>query len=204
VWLKIKPPQLRRRKMPSVEHQASSDVDTSEKEGQEWTVSRRRLLKVLAAAGGAAAASTLLPSQWTRPVIEVGVLPAHAQITPGAATPTTRPPAIIIGCYAANASGAATIGATDTIETYAYISLAIAGIELRRTITLNQVGHPQHGVVAIDTGFTDASGRFQAPNFDLSTLFPTISTGPDRIIIMWEFVDPTAGTGTCIRNIEIV
>lgn len=79
--------------MPSVERQASSDVDTSEKEGQEWTVSRRRLLKVLAAAGGAVAASTLLPGKWARPVVEVGVLPAHAQITPGVATPTpTRTP----------------------------------------------------------------------------------------------------------------
>jgi len=77
--------------MPSVEHQASSDVESSEKEGQEWTVSRRRLLKVLAAAGGAVAASTLLPDKWARPVVEVGMLPAHAQVTPGVATPTPTP-----------------------------------------------------------------------------------------------------------------
>ena len=45
-------------------------------------ISRRRLLKTLAAAGGAAAASTLLPGKWSRPKVEVGVLPAHAQGSP--------------------------------------------------------------------------------------------------------------------------
>jgi hypothetical protein len=44
---------------------------------------RRRLLKTLAAGGVAGAA---LPAQWTRPVIEAVVLPAHAQATGGAVT----------------------------------------------------------------------------------------------------------------------
>jgi hypothetical protein len=44
-------------------------------------VSRRDALKVLAAAAGAATLSTL-PSQWEKPVIEVGVLPVHAQGSP--------------------------------------------------------------------------------------------------------------------------
>ena len=45
-------------------------------------ISRRRLLKILAASGGAVAASSLLLEKWTRPVVEVGVLPAHAQVSP--------------------------------------------------------------------------------------------------------------------------
>jgi hypothetical protein len=45
----------------------------------ETKLSRRRLLKIIAATGGAVAASTLLPSKWARPVIDVGLLPAHAQ-----------------------------------------------------------------------------------------------------------------------------
>jgi hypothetical protein len=45
----------------------------------EVKTSRRRLLKLAAATGGAVAASTLLPTEWAKPVIEAGLLPAHAQ-----------------------------------------------------------------------------------------------------------------------------
>ena len=44
--------------------------------------SRRQLLKALIAAGGTAAASAMLPAEWCKPVVEVGVLPVHAQISP--------------------------------------------------------------------------------------------------------------------------
>jgi hypothetical protein len=43
------------------------------------TLGRRQLLKALAAGGGAVAGAALLPGQWAKPVVEVGVLPAHAQ-----------------------------------------------------------------------------------------------------------------------------
>ena len=42
-------------------------------------VSRREILKALAAGGSALAASAFLPGKWTRPLVEAGVLPAHAQ-----------------------------------------------------------------------------------------------------------------------------
>jgi hypothetical protein len=42
-------------------------------------LSRREVLKALAVIGGAAAASALLPERWVKPVVEAGVLPAHAQ-----------------------------------------------------------------------------------------------------------------------------
>ncbi|MBN1179249.1 MAG: twin-arginine translocation signal domain-containing protein [Anaerolineae bacterium] len=48
---------------------------------EEATISRRNLLKALAAAGGAVAASTLLPEAWSSPLVQTGVLPAHAQIS---------------------------------------------------------------------------------------------------------------------------
>ncbi len=41
-------------------------------------VSRRQLLKALAATSGVVAA-TQLPTDWTKPMVEVGTLPAHAQ-----------------------------------------------------------------------------------------------------------------------------
>ena len=187
--------------MPPTESPANDGV--SQEERQEGTMSRRQLLKALIATGGAVTVSTLLPGEWGKPIVEVGVLPAHAQISP---TPTSTPwpLAAIIGCYAFDAGGGATIGSTATVETYAEIAPSLGGIELRRTITLNQAGHPQNGDVAIDTGVTDASGIFQPPDFDISTLSPTISPGVSRLTILWEFVDPADGTNTCQNNIDIV
>ncbi len=42
-------------------------------------VNRREALKALAAAGGALTAAAFLPGRWTKPLVESGVLPAHAQ-----------------------------------------------------------------------------------------------------------------------------
>jgi len=42
------------------------------------TQTRRQLLKVLAGTG-IAAGMMAIPSKWTKPVVEVGVLPVHAQ-----------------------------------------------------------------------------------------------------------------------------
>lgn len=49
---------------------------------------RRRLLKLLAATGGSLALSTTVPTRWIAPVVEVGILPAHAQ--------TSQQPQIVI------------------------------------------------------------------------------------------------------------
>lgn len=57
----------------------------SPEEPDEMLLSRRHLLKAIAATGGAVAASTLLPGEWVKPIVNVGILPAHAQISP---TPT--------------------------------------------------------------------------------------------------------------------
>jgi uncharacterized protein YegL len=46
---------------------------------------RRKLLKALAAGGGAIAVTAIVPGKWAKPVIEAGLLPAHAQASP---TPT--------------------------------------------------------------------------------------------------------------------
>ncbi len=181
-----------------------ANKDLSPQAHQARTMSRRQLLKALIASGGAVTAATLLPCEWRTPVVEVGVLPAHAQVSP---TPTARPIGAIIGCYALNAStGSGNLGPTDTIQCYAEITHPVSrqGVMLRRTITLNQSGHPQTGVVGTDTGPTDAQGQYHPPNFDLSTLSPTISPGTDRIVILWEFVDPKDGTNDCENRIDII
>ena len=48
-------------------------------------LSRREALKTLAAITGAVALSNL-PNQWEKPVVDVGVLPAHAQTSHNRAT----------------------------------------------------------------------------------------------------------------------
>jgi hypothetical protein len=57
----------------------------------ELSVGRRQLLKALVA-GGVAAGATLLPNRWGRPIVEVGALPPHAQVSVVASpTPTAVP-----------------------------------------------------------------------------------------------------------------
>ena len=59
-----------------MDHKTDNNA-TSEQEQAE-TLGRRDLLKTLVATGGAVTAAALLPGKWTKPVIESGVLPAHA------------------------------------------------------------------------------------------------------------------------------
>ncbi len=57
-------------------------------------IGRRRLLRTLAASSGVVAASALVPGKWSKPLVEVGLLPAHAQVTPAptmTSTPTATP-----------------------------------------------------------------------------------------------------------------
>jgi hypothetical protein len=157
-------------------------------------LTRRQALKILAATTGVTALSSL-PSKWAKPILKVGVLPAHAQTSPAQH--------IIVFCSANNVQGGGVIGPTDTITMQTGISPASTGISIRRTITLNEAAHPQNGVIDVVIGLTDAAGEFTGPDFDLSTISPEISPGIDRISILWEFVNPAEGTGTCQRNIEI-
>ena len=160
----------------------------------EKTLGRRELLKALAAAGGAVAASSLLPGEWAKPVVEVGVLPAHAQVSEG-----QQPPQLlsITTCSTANSNGGP-ISSSSTLVTFAVISPVTANIQLRRTITRNDVNPSQ--VIDTTTGVTNGSGRWNAPSFTL----PGIGVGTGNLTVLWEFVDPDDGTNTCQNNVDIV
>lgn len=54
-------------------------------------VSRRRLLQIIVATGGAVVATVLVPRKWAKPVVETGVLPAHAQVSEPTVEPTSPP-----------------------------------------------------------------------------------------------------------------
>jgi hypothetical protein len=50
---------------------------------------RRDLLKGGVVVGGAAVAAALsMPKKWTRPLVDAVIVPAHAQTSPGAPTPS--------------------------------------------------------------------------------------------------------------------
>jgi hypothetical protein len=60
---------------------------------------RRQALKIVITIGGVAT-TVLLPSKWTRPVVQSIVVPAHAQASPArtrSATTTTPPATTITG-----------------------------------------------------------------------------------------------------------
>jgi hypothetical protein len=50
-------------------------------ENMDQMVSRRRMLKTMGITAGTVAVSTLVPGKWIKPVIDVGMLPAHAQMS---------------------------------------------------------------------------------------------------------------------------
>ena len=87
-----------------MEYSIEDDGPEGHQERSERTVGRRQLLKVLIAAGGAVTTSAVLSSKWIRPIVEVGVLPPHAQVT---YTPTPTPTFRNI-CYTATVSSTPT------------------------------------------------------------------------------------------------
>lgn len=58
---------------------AYQDVPANDEGKTEKTIGRRQLLKALVATSGAITAASMLPGKWTKPVVDAGVLPAHAQ-----------------------------------------------------------------------------------------------------------------------------
>jgi len=44
-------------------------------------ISRLRLLKTLGITAGTVAASAVIPGKWIKPIVDVGVLPAHARFS---------------------------------------------------------------------------------------------------------------------------
>ncbi len=178
-------------------------------------LTRRQLLKALLVAGGAASAS-LLPGRWVSPRIEVGALPAHAQVS---ATPTFTPsPTATVTPtltpqtpYAINsltfynpATNTAFFYPSDTIATYATIMPVALNVPLYVRITLQQPGHPQNGLVAEATRYTDALGRSALFLFDASALSPLADPGAQRFMIEWGFLNPSDGWNSLSGYVDIM
>ena len=170
------------------------------------TQTRRQLLKVLAGTG-VAAGMLALPSKWTKPVVEVGVLPVHAQGSEPDVPPYTFLRCDVTWFFVEEGTGVDSAAAYpwETLAMVALITPGDAGIQLQRTVTLNQPGHPQNGLVDTWTGPTDAGGNCKSADFDLATLEPPpLIADVGRLTVTWSFVNPAEGTGVCSRPVEPV
>ena len=59
------------------------ELDVTEKKAEDKKLkSRRKLLKAMGITAMSMAASSVLPTSWTKPIIEFGAVPAHAQLSP--------------------------------------------------------------------------------------------------------------------------
>ena len=156
------------------------------KEAPEETISRRQLLKAMAATGGAVSASSLLPGKWVKPVVEAGVLPAHAQVTP-------EPPEYSVLCDS-------TPGGGDLILTDGYITNiqplleVVSGTgpveDISATMTVETIvgPTPTFNPALPQTTTTNASGRAL-----FSDLFVTNQTSGQQFLLVFDF-DVPSGT----------
>ncbi|MBN1180046.1 MAG: twin-arginine translocation signal domain-containing protein [Anaerolineae bacterium] len=164
-------------------------------------LSRRELLKALAATGGAVAAATLLPEQWSSPAVQVGVLPAHAQIS------EPDLPVTIISCHMADVQGYPEIYNFSTIELHAIIRTErtdIEAIPLVMTLTVRRVESTGDELLTQDVGTATIlpsnnlnEATFTSPNYDLSS--HELGVG-DMLMATWTFQNPEDSTDTCGRT----
>jgi hypothetical protein len=76
---------------------ASNDEKSDDKKESNPTVEqadRRKAIKTGVIVGGSVVGAAMaLPKKWTRPIVDAVIVPAHAQVSPGAPTPApTSPP----------------------------------------------------------------------------------------------------------------
>jgi hypothetical protein len=166
------------------------------------TLSRRQLLKALAATGGAVSASSLLPGKWVKPVVEVGLLPAHAQVTPTpmltptptpTPTPTEEPLMYSVECDSTPGGGDLTLrqGLVEDIQPRIEVISGtgpVAGITATMTVNTVQGPTPTFSPALPQTTTTNASG--QAVFGDLQV---TNQTTGQEFLLVFDF-DVPSGT----------
>jgi hypothetical protein len=172
---------------------------SSQDHESERTLSRRQLLKAIIAAGGAVTASTLLPSEWSKPVVEVGMLPAHAQeVSP---PPPEEPEPVEYGIYCdsdpagggdilLDEGGNGTVGSiTATIKVLVGTG-PVAGIEVTMTaIVADSYPFPDSFSPALPrTATTNASGVASFGNQGVN------GEDGDAFNLQFDYVDPVNGT----------
>jgi hypothetical protein len=145
-------------------------------------ISRRDAIKILTAAAGAVALANI-PDQWTKPGMNVGVLPAHAQTSAG-------PRALAAGLSDPDANycfpliSTATITPPDPAIVLRYTITLSAGLSLITPPALT-------GTVATNAvGVASLSIEVDEFSFVVGSL----------VSVLWEFDNPADGTGSGIQD----
>jgi hypothetical protein len=169
-------------------------VPTDEETPQE-TLGRRQLLKALGATGGAVAASSMLPGKWAKPVIEAGVLPAHAQVTPTpepTEEPTEEPLEYSVLCDSQPGGGDLNLveGLIQQIQPLIAVVSGTGPVEgITTTMTAIAVAGPlpTFNPSLPQTAITNASGRAVFGDLQVS---PTSQTG-QQFLLVFDFAVPS-------------
>jgi hypothetical protein len=144
----------------------------------EPTLNRRIFTVALAAAGASLGVAFFLPSKWAKPLVKVGVLPAHAQTSQ---TPTIHAAADVelTGCWLEDFVSSATI------------SPVRAGVTLHYEVAVTGASTTPP-VMSSESLVTDATGTASVNFNDYA-----ISThGTTVITITWSFANPADGSGS--------
>jgi hypothetical protein len=153
-------------------------------------ISRRQALKTLLAAGGSIGAVSFLPAKWLKPVVESGVLPAHAQTSGAVKLPA--------GCVSGYTLFAYTTGGGTSLNLDLWVPAALSG----KTIAWNYFNLPK-----LDKGIfsnpTDRSGSmavaFDSPNYYVNTMYGDVSASPDLITSVTVLLTPE-GASVCTQT----
>jgi hypothetical protein len=151
-------------------------------------LSRREVLKALGIIGGATAASALLPEKWVKPVVEAGVVPAHAQSS------VCNTPMRLIGCSDGQALWIPEPELSLAVESLGIVSPPCVGVPLSFSFVLKD----NTGVTVYSSGphlfltsnFGDADANVRVP-------FNHMTGIPYAFFAHWDFVDPSEGQMTC-------
>ena len=120
-------------------------------------LSRRDLLKVLAAAAGTAALSSV-PNKWKTPVVDVGMLPAHAQSLSG-------------------------LGAIQ-VTAYSQIGAPISKLKEPNVCAFAQVsidGHPEWTPQCCAAGATVTFSNIPTGDYTVQCLFASCGNAPSQV-----------------------
>ena len=169
-----------------------------EEEPPKKTLSRRQLLKTLAATGGAVSASSLLPGKWVKPVVEVGLLPAHAQVTPTVTptltpTPTVEPLRYSVLCDSTPGGGDLNLteGLIENIQPLLVVISGtgpVEGITATMTVSTLTGPTPTFDPALPQNAITNASGRAL-----FGDLIVTNPTAGQEFLLVFDF-DVPSGT----------
>lgn len=145
----------------------SADSQLS-KETNRHSRRRRKLLKALTTGSSAVVAGKVAPEEWTKPIVDSILLPAHAQVTPG---PTT----FIATVGAIDEDGAALGGPFNTGATFVSDGDGDAGVDMG----VDDIG----GDTVDDMNFTGISAELDPPPAAAqdATLTFSSATGADGI-----------------------